>query len=109
MDPRINYKKIFSDLKNSIHSLIGDQTRRIILFGSRARGDFNGDSDIDIAIIIPNLTKQIKNKILEEVAKIEFTYFVPLSTHIFSEEQFQNLKKKERRIVFDIENEGIPL
>ena len=34
-----------------VHDLLGDDLVAIILFGSCSRGDFHGDSDIDIAIL----------------------------------------------------------
>lgn len=40
------------DLKESLGNLLGDRMFKMILFGSRARGDYDDDSDIDLAIIV---------------------------------------------------------
>lgn len=82
---------------------------RLILFGSRARGDFEPKSDIDLAIIVPGLNRKMKNEMLERVAEIELRYLTPLSILVISKEDFESLKKRERRIALDIESEGIPL
>lgn len=76
-----------------------------MLFQSKS----NRRSDIDIAIIVKNLTRKQKNQILEEVADFEFENIMPLSTVILSEEEFEHLKKRERAIAHDIENKGIRL
>lgn len=101
--------EILKELKESLKKLYGDQILKMILFGSRARGDHDEDSDIDIALIVRGLTPQLKDKILDEVAEFELRHDVVLSLLILSEEDFYHLKERERRIALDIEREGIPL
>ena len=97
------------ELKDILAYLLGDSLVSLKLFGSRARGDYDEESDIDIAIIIRGLSRKLKNQILTQVAEVELKYLVPLSTIVFSEEDFNHLKRRERRIAQDIEREGIPL
>ena len=97
------------DLKKSLRELTGDRLIKMVLYGSRARGDFSEHSDTDIAIVIRGLSPEMKRRMLSRVADIEFEYLRSLSTLIISEEDFLLLKKHERRIAFDIEREGIPL
>jgi len=72
-------------------------------------GDYDNKSDIDVAIIVRGLTRNLKNQILENVAEIEFKHLVPISTLLLSEDEFENLKRLERRIALDIEREGHPI
>lgn len=102
-------EKELKELKEILQGLLGDRMLRITLFGSRARGDYSNDSDIDVAIIVRGLTRELKNKILDRVAEIELKYLTPLSTFVLSEDEFNHLRKKERRIALDIEREGVPL
>ena len=101
--------KALIELKDDLRGLLGHSLVRLSLFGSRARGDYDDESDIDIAIIVRGLSRKLKNQILHRVAEIELKYLVPMSTLVFSEEDFSRLKKRERRIALDIETEGIPL
>lgn len=41
-------------LKSQLQTLWGDRLVHLILFGSRARGDAQPDSDIDVAIVLKN-------------------------------------------------------
>lgn len=107
-DSSLAKNPLFKDLKNNLQALAGDRVK-LFLFGSRARGDYDDKSDIDVAIIVRNLTGKLKSQILDEVAEIELKYLTPLSTMVISEDDFAFLKKRERRIVLDIEKEGIPL
>jgi len=98
---------IVTELKDTLKGSLGDRVYRIVLFGSKARGDYDEESDIDLAIIVKGLTREMRNYILETVADLEIKYLIPLSTLVISEEGFEKLKKRERRIALDIENEGI--
>ncbi len=97
------------ELKVNLKGFLGDRLERIVIFGSRARGDYEDESDIDIAIIVHGLTRELKNQILDMVVEIELKYLQPISVIIFSKEEFDRLKGQERRIALDIEKEGIPL
>jgi len=100
---------ILQELKKSLENLLGNQIVNMVLFGSRARGDFSDESDIDVAIIVRGLTPKLKDKIFGEIAQLELEYDMPISAFVLSEEEFHQLKRREKRIALDIENEGIPL
>lgn len=80
---------------------------RIVLYGSRARGDYSEGSDTDIAVVVRGLTREMKDTMLNRVADVEFDHLRSLSTLILSEEDFLLLKSRERRIALDIEREGV--
>lgn len=104
----IEYKEL-KELKDIIKRTLGDRLVKMVLFGSRARGDYDEESDIDVAIIIEGLSREEKHNILDKVAEVELEYLLPLSVLIFSEDDFEKLKSRERRIALDIEREGIPI
>jgi predicted nucleotidyltransferase len=100
---------ILRELKRSLGSFLGDQLVSMVLFGSMARGDYHDESDIDVAVIVHGLTRKLKGQILDEVAELELKHHMPLSVLVLSEEEFNRLKKRERRIALDIEREGVSL
>jgi predicted nucleotidyltransferase len=100
-------EEILVDLKKYVQEIAGDRLIKMVLYGSRARGDYSKDSDVDIAIVVRGLTQEMKRSMLSRVADLEFEYLRSLSTLILSEEDFILLKKRERRIAADIEREGI--
>lgn len=101
--------RVLKELKHGMESQLGDRLVKMVVFGSRARGDFDVESDIDIAIIVRGLSRELKYQILDAVAELETQFFVPLSVIVFSEDEFKQLKKRERRIALDIEREGVAL
>jgi predicted nucleotidyltransferase len=105
----IETDKVLKELRHRMDSELGDRLVKIVIFGSRARGDFGAESDTDIAIIVRGLSRELKYQILDTIAEIEMKFIVPLSVIVFSENEFERLKKRERKIALDIEKEGVPL
>ena len=47
---------ILKRFRAALDQIYGDRIERVVLFGSRARGDANDDSDYDIAVFLKDLT-----------------------------------------------------
>jgi len=102
-------KNQLEELKDKLRNLLGPQAFKMVLFGSKARGDYGEGSDVDVAIIVRELTREMKHRILDQVAESELEYLLPISALVLSKHDFEHLKKRERRIALDIEREGIAL
>lgn len=48
-------EKILKRLREALNRLYGDRIERVVLFGSRARGDAGRDSDYDLAVFLKDL------------------------------------------------------
>ena len=105
----INQINALIELRDHLKELLGDRLVRFVLYGSRARGDYEDESDIDLAIIVQGLTRELKNRILDQVAEMELRHLMPISAIVLSEKDFVRLRSRERRIALDIESEGIPI
>ena len=77
-------------LNNIVEELKKSKPKSIILFGSRARGDFSKYSDIDIAVDI-DLSFREKRKLKEKIEAISGLYSVDL---VFLNEAQNNFKEK---------------
>jgi predicted nucleotidyltransferase len=106
---KVSEKETLDDLKKALESSLGKKLISLALFGSKARGDFERDSDLDVAIVVKGLTRELKRAILDEVADVELRHLQPVSTLVLSAEDFEDLKRRERRLALDIETEGIRL
>jgi len=46
---------VLSKFRSALDALYGSRIERVVLFGSRARGDARQDSDYDVAVFLENL------------------------------------------------------
>ncbi len=47
----VNISNIIDEFVKGVNEILGDRVKKIILYGSYARGDYNKSSDIDIMIL----------------------------------------------------------
>ena len=57
MPPAIAADPILKRLRAALEELYGDRLERVVLFGSRARGDADEDSDYDVAVFLKDLAE----------------------------------------------------
>ena len=82
--------------------------KKIILFGSRARGDFNKDSDWDFLVIIDKeLSFRDKNKIFVSIKRDLAKLKIPTDIIIKSENSFNESKNSTGNISNFAKKEGV--
>ncbi len=77
------------------------------VFGSRARGDADEYSDMDVFIEVERIDKHLKEKIRDVVWETGFEYFIYISPLIFTREEIENSPLKVSPIVKNIIEEGV--
>ena len=55
------------------------EVEQVILYGSRARGDYHKGSDIDLMLIGANITPRLLSKMDMEIDDLLLPYFVQIS------------------------------
>ena len=73
------YQKSVQDLKSLVFEILKEENATIILFGSRARGDFSRVSDIDIGVL-PGKNFDRKKLVLlkERIENLNIPYTVDI-------------------------------
>jgi len=92
---------------SNIKKHLGSRLKRIILFGSRARGDENPDSDYDFLIVLDRISNEIKDCIDTIAGEVFYEYSKPISAFAMSEERYIN--EKFNPFLMNIYREGINL
>ena len=94
-----------------INEILENKIKRIILYGSYARGDFNKSSDIDIMI----LTDLTDDEIVEYSEKIwDFAYDIELENNVILSILIKNIDKfnywlEALPFYINVQNEGVVL
>ena len=86
-------------------SLNYPEIKKIILFGSVARGDDKKNSDIDILILTTEKTKKIKKDVYSKASDILLKTMEDISVKISTVEHYQ--KYKEMPFYSNIRKEGV--
>lgn len=103
-------EKVLSRIKAIAERLKKEyKAQRVILFGSYARGEETGDSDVDIFIIAP-----AKEKFFERGAAIrrivrDLYHGIPLSPIVLRQEELKKRLARGDQFVEQILDEGIEL
>jgi predicted nucleotidyltransferase len=100
------------ELVERLRGRFGPRIVKLALFGSRARGDFHEESDIDVAVVLRDpVTPAERSEVVRLAAEIavDAPTFVDLSPRVLSEDEHRRLLRDEWRLAEDIEREGIPL
>ena len=99
-----NNLKIFTyELKKYFSSRL----KKIILFGSRARGEHSQESDYDFMLILDKVTTKDKDFVDKLESKMLLSHFVLFSTFLFDENEL--ISRRYEPFVMNIKREGIIL
>ena len=108
IDLRNNEKKALEELKEKILKIYPEA--RIILYGSKARGDFDKESDIDLLILVP---QKINTKLEEEIyhisCEIELKYNVVFGQIIENKGFWKTPLANVMPLYQNIDREGISI
>ena len=102
-------REVIDSLVKELKEKLGDEILSVRLFGSKGRGDFYEDSDIDIFILVKEKTPDVRDKLAEITANYDIEYGLPLSPVLY--DLFEQKKNKELGSFFfeNVEKEGILL
>ncbi len=106
--------EILKNFTKEVLKKYGPLVRSIVLFGSTARNEFRGESDIDVFIIVDDtrhkISPQLKEKMEEDFDKIAKAQSKQLSVqqpYLLTE--FWGMVREGHPIVFNFIREGVPV
>ena len=100
---------IAQKLKDLILQADGSRVRRIILFGSRARGDARPDSDFDLLVVFRHMTPEEKHANLLALYRVFEGVGVVAEPWVMSEEEFEETKTVIGGLAYPAWKEGVLL
>lgn len=93
----------------SIKKELGPIFIKAVLFGSRARGEGNEDSDVDILVLVREMDTVTKYLVWDMAHDIFLETGIDLSPLVITQEKFEKWRRLERLLPKEIEAEGIAL
>lgn len=101
--------QIAQKLKDLTLQVDGKRIRKIILFGSRARGDAHPDSDYDLLVILRHITPQEKPSYLLDLYRAFRGTGVAVEPWVMDEEEFEETKAIIGGLAYPAWKEGVLL
>lgn len=100
-------KRADKEFVKIIRGKLKDHLKKIMLFGSHARGDQTEDSDIDILVVVDKKEKYIQDIILDACVEIMDRYYELIGCIVCDEQEWE--RKKKFPIGLNILKEGVEL
>jgi predicted nucleotidyltransferase len=80
---------LLEKLTENVKISLGNNLKKIILFGSRARGDFQTDSDYDILVLVNEYHQDIRKKLNDIGGDFFYEYSLLFPMIAITEKRFQ--------------------
>ncbi len=109
--PLLTHQLLVRTLKKRLEEVAGEKLQAIIVYGSRAWGHPDPDSDLDVAAIVRDCTSQLEVALLEAAYQIMWDHdFTPLiSLKVFDAGSFAAYREKGFSFYRKVAEEGIAL
>jgi len=100
-----NDARVARELKKRLSEVV--QLVDFKVFGSRARGNADEYSDMDVFLEVETLDKSLKERISDIAWEVGFENYIIISTLIFTRDEIENSPLRASPIVHNIAEEGV--
>jgi predicted nucleotidyltransferase len=95
---------LLAEIANSIQERYSDS--QVILFGSYARGDYSKDSDLDICVLVPQITVNRNEMSVDVACSIRDDFPLPFDVLLYTFDEFDEYSQIKSRLQYKIKKEG---
>jgi predicted nucleotidyltransferase len=81
----------------------------VILFGSKARGDYDAESDVDLLLVLPDVSLSLRDHVRDIAADVSLDYSTYLSTRVWSEAYFEEQMRIKTSLFQEVKKDGVEL
>lgn len=108
MLPSIEADSVLNDFLGKI-APVRPRIKRIVLFGSRAKGTERPDSDYDLLLVVTQKDDALVDVLYEAVMDVLLAHGRLVSLKIFQEREFARLRALQSPFMQQVEREGISI
>lgn len=98
---------ILQEFKRRVEQRFPGELVRVVLFGSKARGDASAESDIDVLTVVRSQDWKLGDEIRDIGYELEIAHGVVLSIQVMGQRQYQELKACGSTVLEQVEQEGL--
>lgn len=102
-----NERKALLELKKRLKEKFGDRLKKVILYGSKARGDSEPYSDIDIVVEFSNVDMETERMVEDISCEVSSEYDVLTICLVYSTAKLRQRKRLWMPFIENVIREGI--
>ena len=107
MELSVSEKHIVEEFKRQVEQRFPGELIRVVLFGSKARGDATRESDVDVLVVIHSEGWRLGDEIRSLGYALELEHGVVLSIQVMSERHYEELRLCGSQFFKAVEREGV--
>lgn len=106
---RPNERAAITEYVTRIRKRFPGQVLAVMLFGSKARGDADAESDIDLLVLVDEESGELRSQLWHMASDISLTHDVVLSARVFGRARWEEARRIQLPLYRAIVADGIPL
>ena len=102
-------RRLALEIKKRLSLRLRQHLKKLIIFGSRARGEATDESDLDLVALVDEKTPEIERALEDIVYQVMWDHdFKPvISLKVFNESQFNEAVRKGFSFYGNVHKEGV--
>lgn len=96
-----------SMFRQALDEQLGEAIHKVVLFGSKARGDDRAESDIDLLILCNTDDWHIANTVYAIATDVLLATGVALSPKVLAREEYRRMERNSMPFVSNVVREGV--
>jgi predicted nucleotidyltransferase len=104
-----NERQALAEYVGRLLSTEGQRIQNVVLFGSKARGDADADSDLDVRVIIDRYDSQTDYLVTKTAARVSLEYDTLLNTHIVAAGRWAEMRRWAATLWRKVQRDGVLL
>ena len=105
----LNDQAAIAEYMARIHASFPARLTAVTLFGSKARGDDDAESDIDLLVLVDAEDQDLRDELWRVASDVSLQYNVVISARVFAQSRWARAKYTLLPLYRAITTEGVPL
>ena len=102
-------RSALKQFKISLEQVLGSQLIEMKLFGSKARGDDQPNSDMDVLVIVATDDWHIRDKVYDVATDMLLQVDICISPKVISKNKFDQLRKEGTSFIYNVSKDAITI
>ncbi len=104
-----NERAALDDFVARLRHDYADQVIRVVLFGSKARGDSDAESDLDVFVLVKSDDWHLHDKLVTLSSPISLKYDALISPKVIGPSLYQKMRRLHSFFLANVRKEGVTL